>query len=86
MSSREAFEAAWRKEYPLHSLSVFMRSGLNPEAYAGTRVNDGWLMWQASERQTLQWLLNLCEIAKDKEALRATLRVMLDASSEKEGS
>lgn len=48
MNTREQFEAAWRKEYPLHSSTAFTRSGFDPERYANTRVQDGWLMWQAS--------------------------------------
>jgi hypothetical protein len=48
MTDREQFEAAWRKEYPLHGTTTFMRSKLNPEAYVNTRVQDGWLMWQAA--------------------------------------
>jgi hypothetical protein len=48
MNTREQFEAAWRKEYPLHSSTAFTRSGFDPERYANTRVQDGWLMWQAA--------------------------------------
>ena len=48
MNERELFEAAWRKEYPLHSETIFKRSGFNPDAYADTSVQDGWLMWQAA--------------------------------------
>jgi hypothetical protein len=44
---RESFEAAWKQEYPLHGESAFKRSGFNPDAYVNTRVQDGWLMWQA---------------------------------------
>jgi hypothetical protein len=44
---RSSFEAAWRQEYPLHSATTFKRSGFNPDVYATTRVQDGWLMWQA---------------------------------------
>jgi len=48
MTDREQFEAAWCKEYPLHGTTTFMRSKLNPEAYVNTRVQDGWLMYQAA--------------------------------------
>jgi hypothetical protein len=44
---RSSFEAAWRQEYPLHSATTFKRSGFNPDGYATTRVQDGWLIWQA---------------------------------------
>jgi hypothetical protein len=44
---RSSFEAAWRQEYPLHGETTFKRSGFNPDAYVNTRVQDGWLMWQA---------------------------------------
>jgi hypothetical protein len=50
MNVRDHFEAAWRKEYPLHSATAFKRSGFNPDAYANTRVQDGWLMWQAARQ------------------------------------
>jgi hypothetical protein len=48
MNNREQFESAWHKEYPLHSSTAFTRSGFAPERYANTRVQDGWLMWQAA--------------------------------------
>lgn len=48
LTDREEFEAAWNKEYPLHSKSAFTRSGFDPARYATTRVQDGWLMWQAA--------------------------------------
>lgn len=44
---RERFESAWRAEYPMHSRNCFMRSHFVPNGYVNTRVNDGWLMWQA---------------------------------------
>ena len=46
---REQFEAAWRAEYVYHG-EIFKRSGILPERYANTRVQDGWLMWQAARR------------------------------------
>ncbi|HEX7892556.1 MAG TPA: hypothetical protein VF447_00100 [Terriglobales bacterium] len=54
MSEREKFEAAWRKEYPLHGATTFKRSGFNPDAYVNTRVQDGWLMWQARAAASAQ--------------------------------
>lgn len=47
MTERDRFEYAWREEYPLHESTIFRRSGLNPDAYVNTRVQDGWLMWQS---------------------------------------
>lgn len=47
IKEREAFEAAWSQAYPLHGKSPFTRSLINPQGYAGTRINDGWKMWQA---------------------------------------
>lgn len=47
MIERDRFEDAWREEYPLHGSTIFTRSGVNPDAYVNTRVQDGWLMWQA---------------------------------------
>lgn len=46
---REQFEAAWHAEYVYHG-EIFKRSGILPERYANTRVQDGWLMWQAARR------------------------------------
>ncbi|NSX18132.1 hypothetical protein HTY52_28930 [Cupriavidus taiwanensis] len=44
---REAFETAWRAEYPRHTAGAFKYSGMARGGYANTRVNDGWKMWQA---------------------------------------
>jgi len=44
---RTAFEAAWAAQYPDHGKCAFVRSGIDSERYATTRVQDGWLMWQA---------------------------------------
>jgi len=44
---RAAFEAAWAAQYPDHGKCAFLRSGIDLERYATTRVQDGWLMWQA---------------------------------------
>jgi hypothetical protein len=43
---RGAFEAAWRRQYPEHT-ATFMKSCIDSERYVNTRVQDGWLMWQA---------------------------------------
>ncbi|MET3232210.1 UNVERIFIED_ORG: hypothetical protein ABIC54_004415 [Burkholderia sp. 1263] len=61
MSQHEKFEAAWRKEYPLHGATTFKRSGFNPDAYVNTRVHDGWLMWQASCRAALEEAIQIIE-------------------------
>lgn len=54
MNRREGFEAAWAKEYPLHSRTAFTRSGFDAERYANTRVQDGWLMWNAADERTAE--------------------------------
>jgi hypothetical protein len=53
MTSRDRFEAAWRKEYPLFGSHAFKRSGLNPNFYVTTRVQDGWFAWQVAYQQAL---------------------------------
>ncbi|REG57742.1 hypothetical protein B0G80_0372 [Paraburkholderia sp. BL6669N2] len=45
---RAKFEAAWSNEYPLHGTTTFKRSGINPDAYVNTRVQDGWLMYRTA--------------------------------------
>jgi len=44
---RASFEAAWATQYPDHGKCAFVRSRIDPDRYATTRVQDGWLMWQA---------------------------------------
>jgi hypothetical protein len=46
LDERGAFEAAWRRQYPEHA-ATFMKSCIDPDRYVNTRVQDGWLMWQA---------------------------------------
>lgn len=45
---REQFESAWRARYPEHGEIALKRSGLDPEDYCNTRVNDAWWSWRAS--------------------------------------
>lgn len=47
IDEREAFEDAWRAQYPDHGLTVFLRSLQDNARYTNTRTQDGWLMWQA---------------------------------------
>lgn len=47
--SREAFEAAWMNQYPSCGELIFMQSHIAANRYINTRVNDGWIMWQACE-------------------------------------
>lgn len=65
MSQHEKFEAAWSAEYPVHGPTAFKRSGFKPDAYVNTRVNDGWLMWQASRRAALEEAAKVCEEMAD---------------------
>jgi hypothetical protein len=65
VSQNEKFEAAWSAEYPVHGPTAFKRSGFNSEAYANTRVQDGWLMWQASRRAALEEAASACEAVRD---------------------
>ena len=71
MNNRDRFEAAWRKEYPLHGTTTFQRSGFNPDAYVNTRVQDGWLMWQAA-------LLSASKPADQRNDCRAHLWALVD--------
>lgn len=77
MTYRERFETAWMKEHPLHGATAFKRSGLNPDAYVNTRVQDGWLMWQAAEAAAIERCAKWLSSTGNMKAANGLLRALL---------